>query len=327
MQISFRSQTTIEASPRSPVLEKTPVGKSRSLCIGALLACVLLTTPVVVTAGDDVSTGEPATPSSISVPSSRIVNNSSTGRARMEALHAAASIDGAELDVAVLDLVTGDFAHGDPPGIPILSASLSKLVVAIDIVDRRRGGGITVESRDVDLIRRALGPSDDLAMNELWTRFDGFGAVERVSNTLGLMSTWAPVDPGFWGGVRTTAADVAVLYQHILTMPEADRDLIVNALSAAPPVAADGFAQNFGLLAPQLAFGSVTKQGWMCCDGQSSYLHSAGLFGHDRRFVTVLLSRQQFERNWQTQRDYLTAIAGAVEDVLNFPDRSVGPRA
>jgi hypothetical protein len=132
-----------------------------------------------------------------------------------------------------------------------------------------------------------------------------------------LTATSAPVDPSYWGQMTVTAADLTSVYRHVLTMPDPDRDLIIGALAAAPPIAADGFSQDYALLAPRTVGVAVAKQGWMCCDDQTSYLHSAGLVGDDGRFVVALLSRQQFEQDWQAERDRLTAVASAVHEVLD----------
>ncbi|ORM36317.1 serine hydrolase [Williamsia sp. 1135] len=224
---------------------------------------------------------------------------------------------GIDLDAAVLDTTTGVSASTTPAPVPMFAASLAKLVVTVDVIDRRRDDDLVVGEPDLELLRRALGPSDDLAMNELWERFDGQGAAARVSARVGLVGTTAPVDPSYWGQMTTTAADLATLYRHVISMPEMDRDMIIGALAAAPPVATDGFAQDFGLLAPRQVGIAVAKQGWMCCDDQTSYLHSAGLVGDDGRFVVVLLSRQQFDQDWQPERDRLTALAAAVYEVLD----------
>lgn len=237
--------------------------------------------------------------------------------ARSAAQAVAAAAGGIDLDVAVLDLRTGVSASSLPTPEPMFAASLAKLVVAVDLIDRRRAEGLVVGAPDLELVRRALGPSDDAAMNELWERFDGQGAAERLSVRLGLTATAAPVDPSYWGQMTISAADLTTLYRHVLTMPVADRELIIGALAAAPPVAADGFTQDFGLLAPRRVGQAVAKQGWMCCENQTSYLHSAGLVGDDGRFVVVLLSRQQFEQDWQPEKDRLTAVAGAVHEVLD----------
>jgi hypothetical protein len=63
-------------------------------------------------------------------------------------------------------------ARGDEP---YYTAAPSKLVVIVDVLDRRRLEGLTVTDADLVLFRRALGPSDDAAMSALWERFDGAG--------------------------------------------------------------------------------------------------------------------------------------------------------
>jgi hypothetical protein len=231
------------------------------------------------------------------------------------ATRAADAVGPIELEAAILDTRTGVLALGGHPATPMLSASLSKLLLVVDIVDRRRDEGLVVDQPAIDLIRQALGPSDDFAMNELWTGFDGAGAVQRVSVRLGLTGTVVPEDPSIWGEVTITAADIAQVYRHVLLMPRADREFILGALAAAPAVAADGFDQSFGLLAPRSTGPVVAKQGWMCCWGPTSYLHSAGVVG-DERFVVVLLSRQELEEDWQAGRDRLTAVANTVDEVL-----------
>ena len=81
-----------------------------------------------------------------------------------------------ELAVAVYDRATRESAVGDRGTEPFYTASLAKVVVAIDMLDRRRLDGLTITDEDIGLLRRALGPSDDSAMNALWTKFDGQGA-------------------------------------------------------------------------------------------------------------------------------------------------------
>jgi hypothetical protein len=206
----------------------------------------------------------------------------------------------------------------------MFAASLTKVVVVVDMVDRQRTEGVVVTDADRDLIRSALGPSDDLAMDDLWTRFDGQGAIGRVSARLGLSGTHPPSDPSYWGEMATSPDDIVRLYEHVLAMPGPDRDLILGALAAAPPVAADGFAQDFGLLAPGAVSAPIAKQGWMCCFDTTAYVHSVGLIGEDHRFVVALLSRQPYDDDFVTARDGLTAVAAAINQVLSAVDNQEG---
>jgi hypothetical protein len=173
-----------------------------------------------------------------------------------------------------------------------------------------------VNADDLDLIEAALGPSDDGAMNTLWVRFDGAGSADRVANLVGLTATSAPADPSQWGEMQVSAIDMARLWQHVLTAMElSDRSFLVEAMSAAPARARDGFAQDFGLLADTPdgngPLGPTAKQGWMCCHAGLSHLHSAGLVDTADELVVVLLTRQPRGTGWDTARDEVTRIATA----------------
>jgi hypothetical protein len=218
-----------------------------------------------------------------------------------------------QLAVAVLDRGTGELAVGGRGNEPFYTASLSKLVVIVDVLDRRRLEGLSVSDADLALFRRALGPSDDNAMTALWDRFDGTGAVGRVRERLGLEGLSAPRRTGEWGEVEVTAADYVRIWRHVLEeMPPEDRDLLISDMAAAPPVAHDGFDQAFGLLSPAVRGpdgpGAVAKQGWMCCFSGQYYLHSAGALGADRRFVLALLTRVPRSEGWPGARSELDGI-------------------
>jgi hypothetical protein len=227
----------------------------------------------------------------------------------------AAAGSSTELAVAVLDRSTGELAAGGRGEEPFYTASLSKLVVTVDVLDRRRLEGLQVSEADLALFRRALGPSDDSAMSALWERFDGEGAPARVSKRLGLEHTSAPRRFGQWGEVEVSAVDYVKIWHHVLDeMPQADRDLLVGDMQAAPSTAKDGFDQAFGLLSPAVrgdGSGAVAKQGWMCCFSGRYYLHSAGAVGTDRRFLVTLLTRDPRGKGWDAARAQLDGIAAA----------------
>jgi hypothetical protein len=226
------------------------------------------------------------------------------------------------LAVAVLDRTTGELSVGARGTEAFFSASLSKVVVAVDVLDRRRFDGLVISDVDIDLIRAALGPSDDNAMNMLWIRFDGPGAAGRASERLGLTGTTAPSDPSQWGEMTVPAIDVVRIWRYILDESAvADRDLLISAMNAAPAEAADGFDQAFGLLAPAVdgpdGPGAVAKQGWMCCLSGDAYLNSAGAVGRDQRFLVALLTRMPQNLGWDAARSELTAIATATVQALS----------
>jgi hypothetical protein len=254
--------------------------------------------------GETVPTVPPDTPEPL--PAQR-----GLARAAVNAAERQAS-SGTQLGVAVLDRTTGELAVGDRGHERFYTASLSKLIVIVDVLDRRRTEGLRVTDADLQLFARALGPSDDSAMSALWEKFDGAGAPARVSARLGLEATAAPRRTGQWGEVEVTAADYATLWQYVLDgMPAADRDLLLSDMAAAPSAAKDGFDQAFGLLSPDIRddYRTFAKQGWMCCFSGQYYLHSAGTVGPEKRFVVVTLSRQPRTRGWPGARTEVTGIA------------------
>lgn len=206
------------------------------------------------------------------------------------------------LGLAVIDLTTGRMASsgGDRP---FYSASIAKLIVAVDVLSR------DVSAADRERARRALSSSDDDAMNALWGLHDGVGAVRRVAQRAGMTKTSAPRDPAEWGETMVTADDIARLLAHIESCPA--RDFIVAALSAAPARAADGFDQAFGLRAPGVP--GYSKQGWMTYRPSSAYLHSAGVL-HDR-YAVALLSVQQ-GRSMASAKERVDAVTRALAAAL-----------
>ena len=229
----------------------------------------------------------------------------------------AAEMPGVQLAVAVFDRQRGEYIPGRGATTPMYSASLVKMIVGVDVLQRQRAGGPSLGPREIDLVRRALGPSDDQAMHQLWSRFDGMGAVQRVSRQLRLTATRPPADASQWAETTVSAADMVTLYRHVLTrMPATERDLLISSMRAAPPVAADGFDQRFGLLGAGDRATVIAKQGWMCCQNGRITLHSAGLLGADGRYVVALLSSQPSHVGWDGARDNLTSAASALRRIL-----------
>jgi hypothetical protein len=229
---------------------------------------------------------------------------------RAEAMIAAAQAAapaGMSWGAAVLDVATGDLAQAGAG--EFYSASLSKLMLIVDMLDC----GVDLSEEDSELIGRALSLSDDNAMNALWVRFDGPGAMTRVAENLGLPDTSTPEDPSQWGETEVSPVGFARLFQHILTvMDPADRAVIVDGLSAAQQRAADGFDQFFGLLGQQAQV--YAKQGWMYY-GSQLYLHSAGVVhAGERDYVVVLMTRQPISAG---APDAVSAVASAMLGALS----------
>lgn len=234
-------------------------------------------------------------------------------RAVVEAAERAA-VPGMRLNVAVLDLTTGELVEGGNGRQPVYSASLSKLILVVDMLDRRRLDGIPIDESDFRLVGRALSRSDDGAMNALWSLFDGRGAIGRVAGRLGLTGTRAPSDQSQWGETMVSAGDLARIYGHILRdMPADDRRVITDALIATEHTAPDGFDQFFGLLAHGPSERVYAKQGWVGYR-QGYYLHSAGVV---ENYAIVLLSVQAAAA--PTARQRLSTVATAAISAAHAP--------
>ncbi|MFT7837412.1 hypothetical protein Q5530_14800 [Saccharothrix sp. BKS2] len=279
------------------------MGRRRWVVVSALVG-------VVVGCGTGTpATSPPSTPSAVETPHPAAPRATAPDLpdlpgAVARAVEAAGGID---LGLTAVDLDTGAGA-GHDADVPFRSASLSKLLVAVDLL---LSGEVPQE--DVRRLERALGLSDDEAMNALWTLHDGVGAIRRVVERVGLTATGAPADATQWGDVEMSAADVARLYRFVLTeLPADDRDFVVDALSGAGEIAADGFDQAYGLMAP--GTDAYAKQGWMWYLPADLYLHTAGVAGG--RYVVVALSRQSGVAEREA-KDRLTGVTGALLSALS----------
>lgn len=190
----------------------------------------------------------------------------------------AASRPDTAVGLLVVDRATDRALAAHEPNRPFRSASLVKLLMAVDALV---SGTATREELHVMLSR-----SDDDIANRLWVRSGGSAMVVATAARLGLRGTRPPALPHRWGDVLMTPADVIRVYRHIAALPPADRDLLEGALRAAPSVAADGFDQHFGIPDAVSAPWAV-KQGWSDSRRDLS-VHTTGVVAD--RYVVVLLT-------------------------------------
>ncbi|WP_218004505.1 hypothetical protein [Microtetraspora niveoalba] len=141
------------------------------------------------------------------------------------------------------------------------SASVVKILIAIDYLERRKGA---VPARDASLLASMLRGSDDDAATALW-RLGGQGdIVRRMAGKIGLTDTAPPpaAKPGFWGYTAISAIDIARVYRYLLdkAAPRV-RDGVMGHLRQARQCATDGFDQYFGI--PRgVPRPWAVKQGW-----------------------------------------------------------------
>lgn len=212
------------------------------------------------------------------------------------------------LGAVVFDRVLGTFPLSLNGDRQFRSASLVKLMIAIDVLNRGASGS------ERQRLARMLSLSDDPIASSFWSAV-GPGLVPRVAQLVGLQSTEAPEPAGKWGEVRLTANDMVRVYQYVLNdLPPEDHTLVMDALAQAPQYAADDFDQHFGIpdgLNTQWAI----KQGWGNNDS-SMVLHSTGVIGADWRYVVILLTEHPLGSGWRTSASSVTAAARALSGQL-----------
>jgi hypothetical protein len=212
------------------------------------------------------------------------------------------------LGAVVYDRVTGQALLSRNADRQFRSASLVKLMIAIDALNRG------ADNAERDQIARMLSLSDDDIASSLWVK-GGPGIITRVVALVGLQHTEAPEQAGKWGQVKLTANDMVLVYQYIMdTLPPEDHTLIVDALARAPQYAADGSDQYFGIpdgLNTQWAI----KQGWGN-NTKKMVLHSTALVGANYRYIVILLTEHPLGSGWSTCKRSVTAAAKALDGQL-----------
>lgn len=227
-----------------------------------------------------------------------------TVTAAVQAVEAAATVG-----ALVIDRATGTELLAINPDRQFRSASLVKLLIAIDVL----AGPASQTWRDRTEVMLRL--SDDDIASALWSVGEGPAIVKRTSKLIGLTGIAPPPVPGQWGDVLLTPRDVGQIYQYVMTeLPEADRALIVDALTRAPRRASDGFDQYFGI-PDGLAGPWAIKQGWSN-SATDIVLHTSGLVGADWRFVVVVLTEHPRSVNWRVAARSVTAGAKALSPLL-----------
>jgi hypothetical protein len=202
----------------------------------------------------------------------------------------------------VYDLRDNAFVSQSNQNRQFAAESLTKLLIATDLA---AAGKLTGDN--LPRVQRMLSTSDDTAANQLWTADGGPQIVTRAVRSMGLRQTTPPRDPGRWGDTATTAADMVRIYQHIVKMPAAQRDVLLADL-ATTPRAADGTNQDFGITAVLPDGQWWAKQAWACCRPAWD-VHTTGLVGQDHRYVVVALSQQPLAGGFGGATKVITTVA------------------
>jgi hypothetical protein len=251
----------------------------------------------------------------------------------------------------VFDRDTGAVTLSGDPHNCIRSASLVKLMIALDYFDNH-GADNPIPGQDQANLESMLRSSDDNAASELWVQEGWETIVERIVAKLGLQDTGPPDDRGFWGYTPTSAADTVAVYRYILDSADPTvSDFIMSNLHQAEPCASDGFNQFFGI--PRVIAGSAYKQGWShfgdpqspCnqptqpradlgaakesrgdhvralvaeVDLTSPAMHTTGTYANDRK-IAALLTLQPDNTDWDTSVKHVTHLIRGIYKQTESP--------
>jgi hypothetical protein len=226
---------------------------------------------------------------------------------------------GADIGFEVFDRdlgTSGDVMASSNADTPIYTASVVKLLIAIDALHREGWAPSTSTSNE---ITQMLEGSNDGDASDFWVRDGGNAIVTRMVDLIGLKHTILSTVAGQWGMTKMSASDVVATYQFIAhDMPAAPSALIMNALYNAKKTADDGFPQYFGLPdgLPTTATWWI-KQGWMLLNN-AVVLNTTGVVGADHRYIVVLLTSQSADTSYTKGRNAVTAGITALAPSLTL---------
>ncbi|MEU4211038.1 hypothetical protein AB0F13_13760 [Streptomyces sp. NPDC026206] len=212
--------------------------------------------------------------------------------------------------IAVYDRQTGSFTEQLNTRMRFRSASVVKLLIALDHL-WLRGPAYSLPADDRQRLDLMLRSSDDGAAGHFWTQNGQSAIVDRMVARLKLADTAPPPSayPGYWGYTSLSAGDTVRIYRYILdTAPAPVRDYIMGNLRRATRCGTDGFDQSFGIAAVFDRPWAV-KQGWSgfssagCADTgrprtaaadgvdlAREALHTTGTVGADDRAIVAVFT-------------------------------------
>lgn len=212
----------------------------------------------------------------------------------------------------------------------VRSASVVKLFIALDYLERRGG---EVAAADARRFRLMLRSSDDKAATHFWN-LGGKGAIiKRMRQRIGLADTAPPpaAQPGYWGYTAISAMDVAKAYRYLLERASPrTRSVIMGHLRRSTPCGTDGFDQSFGIPKAVRDKPKAVKQGWSGfgltppypCSNASRFapaagpdlglgrpvLHTTGVVGQGDRWIVVVLTLNPAGASYRTSANRLTTL-------------------
>ncbi|MFI5613047.1 hypothetical protein [Amycolatopsis sp. NPDC051903] len=224
-----------------------------------------------------------------------------------------AASKGTQVGLVVYDEKTGKTIAEADPDKPYYTASVVKLLIALDSL-YDDGTWQVPEGDDAEDLTDMLAGSDDAIASRLWEEGGDTAIISRMTDLIGLSHTLAPTDPGEWGMTKMSPGDVVTTYRYLEnTVPDATAQPLLTALADARQPADDGYPQYFGI--PDGLPGSTweIKQGWMILRS-ALVLNTTGIV--DSRYVVVLFTQQRAGTSSAKGRAAVTAGIKALAPAL-----------
>ncbi|HEY2063178.1 MAG TPA: hypothetical protein VGH57_32715 [Amycolatopsis sp.] len=224
-----------------------------------------------------------------------------------------AASKGTDVGLVVLDRKTGATLASTDADTPYYTASVVKLLIALDSLYDNGVWQVPADNDEDDLTDMISGSNDAIA-SQLWEEDGGTTIVGRMADLMGLDHTVAPTDPGQWGMTKMSPDDVVTTYQYLEdTVPDDTAQPLLTAMAEARQPADDGYPQYFGI--PDGLPGSSwqIKQGWMILRS-ALVLNTTGVV--DSRYVVVLLTQQPAATSSAKGRAAVTAGVKALAPTL-----------
>ncbi|MFI9381652.1 serine hydrolase [Kutzneria sp. NPDC052558] len=219
---------------------------------------------------------------------------------------------GSEVGVLAVDTQTGQPVASYNADDPMYTASVVKLLIAIDLLHSQNWTPDAATSAELE---RMISYSDDNIANSLWVKDGGNSIVSRAASLIGLTGTQPPDDPSQWGETTMSAQDVVTTYQYIQDdVPAQAQDVLLTGMSDAASTAADGFQQYFGIPDGLPGTSWAIKQGWMLLRS-TTVLNTTGMvgLGPTMPYAVAIMTELPAGTSWTTGSKAVTAAAAALK--------------
>jgi hypothetical protein len=223
-----------------------------------------------------------------------------------------AVVPGTEVGIMAVDTDTGKPVASFDAGTPMYTASVVKLLIAIDLLHSQNWAPDTGTSAELE---RMISYSDDDIADDLWDEDGGNSIITRMVSLIGLTGTQAPDDESQWGEALMSAQDVVTTYEFIRDdIPAPAQDVLMTGMTQAAPTAADGFQQYFGIPTGLAGSSWAIKQGWMLLMS-TTVLDTTGMvgLGPTMPYAVAIMTELPAGTSWESGMNAVSAAAGALK--------------